>query len=32
MQDGTDNAAIEAGKLLVEEIFNNTDDRTGLLK
>lgn len=32
MKDGTDNAAIEAGKLLVEEIFNNTDDRTGLLK
>lgn len=32
MKDGTDNAAIEAGKLLVEEIFNNTDDRTGLIK
>ena len=32
MKDGTDNAAIEAGKLLVEEIFNNTDDRTGLLR
>ena len=32
MQDGSDNAAIEAGKLLVKEIFENTDDRTGLLK
>lgn len=28
----TDEAAIEAGKLLVEEILNNTDDRTGLIK
>lgn len=27
----TDEAAIEAGKLLVEEIFSNTDDRTGLI-
>ena len=32
MEDGSDNAAIEAGKLLVKEIFENTDDRTGLLK
>ena len=32
MKDGSDNAAIEAGKLLVKEIFENTDDRTGLLK
>lgn len=32
MQDGSDNAAIEAGKLLVKEIFENTDDRTGLIK
>lgn len=31
MEDGSDNAAIEAGKLLVKEIFENTDDRTGLL-
>lgn len=31
MQDGSDNAAIEAGKLLVKEIFENTDDRTGLI-
>ena len=28
---GTDEAAIEAGKLLVEEILFNTDDRTGLI-
>ena len=32
MQDGSDSAAIEAGKLLVKEIFENTDDRTGLIK
>ena len=32
MKDGSDNAAIEAGKLLVKEIFENTDDRTGLIK
>lgn len=32
MEDGSENAAIEAGKLLVKEIFENTDDRTGLLK
>lgn len=32
MEDGSDNAAIEAGKLLVKEIFENTDDRTGLIK
>ena len=31
MKDGSDKAAIEAGKLLVEEIFENTDDRTGLI-
>lgn len=31
MKDGSDKAAIEAGKLLVEEIFHNTDDRTGLI-
>lgn len=30
-KDGSDEAAIEAGKLLVEEILNNTDDRTGLI-
>lgn len=28
---GTDEAAIEAGKLLVKEILFNTDDRTGLI-
>ena len=32
MKDGSDSAAIEAGKLLVKEIFENTDDRTGLIK
>ena len=32
MKDSSDNAAIEAGKLLVKEIFENTDDRTGLIK
>lgn len=31
MKDGSDKAAVEAGKLLVEEIFNNTEDRTGLI-
>lgn len=31
MEDGSDSAAIEAGKLLVKEIFENTDDRTGLI-
>lgn len=31
MNDGSDKAAIEAGKLLVKEIFENTDDRTGLI-
>ena len=31
-KDGSEEAAIEAGKLLVEEILENTDDRTGLLK
>lgn len=30
-KDGSDEAAIEAGKLLVDEIFNNTDDRVGLI-
>lgn len=29
--DGSDKAAIEAGKLLVKEILFNTDDRTGLI-
>ena len=31
MKDGSDRAALEAGKLLVEEIFHNTEDRTGLI-
>ena len=31
MEDGSEEAALEAGKLLVEEILNNTEDRTGLL-
>lgn len=31
MQDGSDEAAIEAGKLLVHEILENTVDNTGLL-
>ena len=31
MQDGSDEAAIEAGKLLVHEILENTIDNTGLL-
>ena len=30
-RDGSDDAAIEAGKLLVEQILFNTDDRTGLI-
>lgn len=30
-EDGSDEAAIEAGKLLVEEILSNTEDRTGLI-
>ena len=30
-KDGSDEAAIEAGKLLVKEILFNTDDRTGLI-
>lgn len=30
-KDGSDEAALEAGKLLVEEILNNTNDKTGLL-
>lgn len=31
-KDGSDKAAIEAGKLLVQEILFNTEDRTGLIK
>lgn len=31
MQDGSDEAAVEAGKLLVHEILENTVDNTGLL-
>lgn len=30
-RDGSDEAAIEAGKLLVQEILFNTEDRTGLI-
>lgn len=30
-KDGSDEAAIEAGRLLVKEILFNTDDRTGLI-
>lgn len=30
-EDGSDDAAIEAGKMLVHEILNNTVDNTGLL-
>ena len=30
-KQGTEEAALKAGKLLVDEIFNNTDDRTGLI-
>ena len=32
MNDGSDQAAIEAGKLLVKEITTNLDDKTGLTK
>lgn len=32
MEDGSDEAAIEAGKLLVYQILENTVDNTGLLK
>lgn len=32
MKDGSDEAAIEAGKLLVHEILENTEDNTGLLQ
>lgn len=32
MKDGSDNAAIECGKMLVKEIFENTQDRTGLIE
>ena len=31
-KDGSDEAAIEAGKLLVKEILENTEDNTGLIK
>lgn len=31
MKEGTDEAAIEAGKLLVQEILHNTQDNTGLI-
>ena len=31
-RDGSDEAAIEAGKLLAKEIIENTDDRTGLIE
>ena len=31
-KDGSNKAAEEAGRILVEEIFENTDDRTGLIK
>ena len=31
-KDGSDEAAIEAGKLLATEIIENTDDRTGLIE
>lgn len=31
MREGTDEAAIEAGKLLVQEILHNTQDNTGLI-
>ena len=32
MKDGSDKSAIEAGKLIVEEITTNLDDKTGLTK
>ena len=32
MKDGSAKAALEAGKLLVEEILHNTIDNTGLIK
>lgn len=32
MKDGSDEAAIEAGKLLAHEIINNTVDNTGLME
>jgi hypothetical protein len=31
-KDASDEAAIEAGKLLAQEIIENTDDRTGLIE
>ena len=31
-KQGTDEAALACGKLLVKEILYNTDDRTGLIK
>jgi len=30
-KEGTDDAAIECGKLLAKEIVENTDDKTGLV-
>ena len=30
-KDGSDDAAIKAGKILAREIMENTDDRTGLI-
>ena len=32
MKDGSNDAAIEAGKLLAHEIINNTVDNTGLME
>lgn len=32
MKDGSDEAKIEAGKLLVKEILSNTQDKSGLIK
>lgn len=32
MKDGSDDAAVEAGKLLAHEIINNTVDNTGLME
>jgi len=31
-KEGTDEAALEAGKLITEEILHNTHDNTGLIK
>jgi hypothetical protein len=30
-KDGSEEAALEAGKLLAREILKNTEDRTGLI-